>query len=66
VENVVGVAGPGVGNARAGAVASLTSASSSAVTGGLACVLAAVVLALALPPLRRWSAPGTEQPVAQT
>ena len=55
VENVVGVAGPGIGNARAGAVAGLTSASTAAVTGGLACVLVVVALAVANPALRRWS-----------
>ncbi len=53
-EYVVGVAGPGIGNARAGAVAGLTSASVAAVTGGLACTFAVVVLAATNPALRRW------------
>jgi MFS family permease len=55
VEGVVGVGGPGIGNARAGAVAALTSASTAAVTGGLACVLVVVALAVTNPALRRWS-----------
>jgi hypothetical protein len=55
VENVVGVGGPGIGNARAGAVAALTSASTAAVTGGLACALVVVALAVTNPALRRWS-----------
>jgi hypothetical protein len=53
-ENVVGVGGPGLGNARAGAIASLTSASTAAVTGGLACVLVVAALAATNPALRRW------------
>ncbi len=53
LENVVGVAGPGIGNARAGVVAGLASASAAAVTGGVACVV--VVAALATSgALRRW------------
>lgn len=54
VENVVGVGGPGIGNARAGAVAALTTASTAAVTGGLACVLVVGAVAVANPALRRW------------
>jgi hypothetical protein len=54
VENVVGVGGPGIGNARAGLVAGFTSASFSAVSGGLACVLVVAALAAASPRLRRW------------
>lgn len=54
VENVVGVAGPGLGDARAGAVAGLTSASFSATTGGLACLLAVAAVAATNPDLRRW------------
>jgi MFS family permease len=54
VENVVGVGGPGIGNARAGAVAGLTSAGTAAVTGGLACALVVVALAVTNPTLRRW------------
>jgi predicted MFS family arabinose efflux permease len=54
VEHVVGAGGPGLGNARAGAVAALTSASFAAASGGLACVLVVGVLAVADPALRRW------------
>jgi hypothetical protein len=66
VEDVVGVAGPGIGNAKAGAVAGLTSASTAAVTGGLACALAVAVLAATNPGLRRWrhqaADPGSPDP----
>lgn len=55
VESVVGVAGPGIGNARAGAVASLTSASAAAVSGGLGCALVVAALAATNPALRRWT-----------
>lgn len=68
VEHVVGAAGPGVGDARAGAVAALTSASASAVTGGLACLAVVVVLAVTSPDLRRWqhtdADTGAEAPAA--
>jgi len=56
-ENIVGVAGPGVGNARAGAVAAITSATTSALTGGLACVVAAAIIATVTPGLRQWTQP---------
>lgn len=58
VENVVGAAGPGLGNARAGVVSALTSPALAAVTGGLACVAVVTVLAVRNPILRRWSAAG--------
>ena len=60
VENVVGVAGPGIGNARAGAVSALTSPALAAVTGGLACVVVVTFLAAGNPTLRRWRAPEGE------
>lgn len=50
----VGAGGPGLGDARAGLVASLVSASAAAVSGGLACVLAVAVIAGTHPALRRW------------
>jgi MFS family permease len=53
----VGAGGPGIGDARAGLVASLTSASVSAISGGLACVLAVAVIAGSHPALRRWRRP---------
>ncbi|MGI4893908.1 MAG: MFS transporter [Janthinobacterium lividum] len=55
VENIVGVAGPGLGTARAGAVAGLTSAAASATSGGLACLLAVGVVAALTPGLRHWT-----------
>nr|WP_211176819.1 MFS transporter [Pseudonocardia acidicola] len=57
VEYAVGAGGPGLGDARAGLVASLVSASASAVSGGLACVLAVAVIAGMHPALRRWRRP---------
>jgi len=58
-ENIVGVAGPGLGNARAGAIAGLTSATTSALTGGLACVVAVACIAATTPALRQWKQPTT-------
>ena len=54
LEIAIGAGGPGLGNARAGAVADLTSATVSAVTGAVTCVLVVVAVALTHPPLRRW------------
>jgi MFS family permease len=53
-EYVVGAACPELGNARAGAVASLTSPGFSALAGGLACIAGAGVIALAMPALVRY------------
>jgi hypothetical protein len=53
----VGAGGPGLGDARAGLVAGLVSASAAAVSGGLACVLAVAVIAGTHPALRRWRRP---------
>jgi hypothetical protein len=50
----VGAGGPGLGDARAGLVAGLVSASAAAVSGGVACVLAVAVIAGTQPALRRW------------
>lgn len=50
----VGAGGPGLGDARAGLIASLASASAAAVSGGLACVLAVAVIAGTHPAMRRW------------
>lgn len=54
VEFVVGAGGPGIGDARAGAVAGLFSASTAAVGGGLACAVVVAGIAVASPALRRW------------
>jgi MFS family permease len=64
VEHVVGAGGPGLGNVRAGAVASLTSASFAAVSGGLACVLVVTALAATNPLLRRWQPGRGQEPAA--
>lgn len=62
VENIVGAAGPGLGNARAGAVASLTSPAFAAITGGLACAAVIATLAATNPALRRGEARDGETP----
>lgn len=51
-DHVIGVAGPDVGNARAGAVAGLTSASFALVSGGLLCAAGVLWIALRNRPLR--------------
>lgn len=49
VEFVVGTGGPRLGDVEAGAVAALTTPAISAVSGGVACVVGVVALALAVP-----------------
>jgi MFS family permease len=53
---VVGT-GPSLGNAEAGLLATVTSVRFSIVSGGLACIVGAGVLALLLPRYRRYEAP---------
>jgi hypothetical protein len=53
--SVVGT-GPSLGNAEAGLLAAVTSVRFSIVSGGLACILGAGVLAVALPRYRRYDA----------
>jgi MFS family permease len=55
-EYVVGAACPELGNFRAGAVASATSPVTSAVSGGLACVAGAGVIAVLIPALVHYRA----------
>ncbi len=55
-EDVVGMAGPYLGNFRAGLVAGATTAGVAAISGGLLCVLGIAAVAAATPALRR---PGT-------
>ncbi|WP_109472850.1 MFS transporter [Ornithinimicrobium cavernae] len=55
VDHVVGVAGPDVGNFRAGIVAGLTSAPVALATGGLACAAVVGWIALRNRPLRTFS-----------
>jgi MFS family permease len=50
--------GPSLGNAEAGFVASLTSIRTSIVSGGVACILGAGLLAFLLPSYRRYDARG--------
>jgi hypothetical protein len=52
--------GPSLGNAEAGFVAALTSVRTSIVSGGIACIVAAGVLALLLPRYRRYDAKEAE------
>jgi hypothetical protein len=51
VEFSVGAGGPALGNFRAGAVASLTSPTTSAVSGGLSVVAGAALIGLFIPAL---------------
>ena len=46
VEHVIGVAGPDIGNARAGAVAGLTTPAAAAIIGSLTCLVVAAWVAL--------------------
>jgi MFS transporter len=50
--------GPSLGNAEAGFVAALTSVRTSIVSGGVACIVGAGVLALLLPRYRRYRTTG--------
>lgn len=53
---VVGLAGPHLGNVRAGVVGSLTSPAVSALSGGVATVVGASLVAVAVPALARYDA----------
>jgi hypothetical protein len=53
-EQIVGQAGPDVGNMRGGLVASATSGVTAIVAGGLLCVAAVAAIAWATPSLRRF------------
>lgn len=59
VEHVIGVAGPDVGNFRGGALASVTSASTSLVIGGAMAAVGVLVVAATHPALRRYRGPST-------
>ncbi|MEV4598866.1 MFS transporter [Amycolatopsis sp. NPDC049253] len=54
-EQIVGQAGPDLGNLRAGLVAAPTSALASLVSGGLLCVAAVAAVAVTTPSLRRFA-----------
>ena len=51
-EQIVGQAGPDLGNMRAGLVADATSGAAAAVSGGLLCLAAVAAVAATTPPLR--------------
>ncbi|MEV0071607.1 MFS transporter [Amycolatopsis sp. NPDC050768] len=57
-EQIVGQAGPDLGNLRAGLVAAPTSALASLVSGGLLCVAAVAAVAVTTPSLRRFAVRG--------
>jgi hypothetical protein len=61
VEQLVGVAGPELGNVRGGLLAGLTSATASMTGGGLLCVAGVALIAATHPALRRFS-PSTPAP----
>jgi predicted MFS family arabinose efflux permease len=54
-EQIVGQAGPDVGNMRGGLVAGATSGMAALVSGGLLCVTAVVLVGATTPGLRRYS-----------
>ncbi|MGW6285406.1 MFS transporter [Streptomyces sp. NPDC055107] len=62
VEHVLGAAGPEVGNFRAGVVASATSTSISAISGGVSCVVLLVALAIMNPRVRQFRIPVSKDP----
>ncbi|MET7996364.1 MFS transporter [Amycolatopsis sp. NPDC005232] len=57
-EQIVGQAGPDLGNLRAGLVAAPTSALASLVSGGLLCMAAVAAVAVTTPSLRRFAVRG--------
>jgi predicted MFS family arabinose efflux permease len=57
LEHVVGVAGPELGNLRAGLVASATSGGAALAIGGMACVVGTVLIATFIRPLRTATTP---------
>ncbi|GLW07774.1 MFS transporter [Microtetraspora sp. NBRC 13810] len=65
-EQIVGQAGPDVGNMRGGLVAGATSGTAALVSGGLLCVAAVVAISVTAPELRRSGTAGHEEPRAGT
>ncbi|GAB3155519.1 MFS transporter [Amycolatopsis stemonae] len=61
-EQIVGQAGPDLGNVRAGLTASVTSGTAALVGGGVLCVVAVLLVGAATPGLRRFATPA---PVAR-
>jgi len=64
VEQVVGVAGPELGNVRGGLLAGLTSATVAMTGGGLLCVLGVALIAATHPALRRFTATPDDEAAA--
>ncbi|MFC8722007.1 MFS transporter [Kitasatospora sp. NPDC057198] len=62
-EQIVGQAGPNLGNLRGGLVASATSGSTALVSGGLLCVAAVALLGAGTPGLRRTRKPAPSRPL---
>ena len=62
VEQIVGVAGPELGNVRAGLLAGLTSAGFGLVVGGLLCVAGVAAIAASHPTLRGFTVTAVHQP----
>ncbi len=60
VDFVIGAGGPQLGDFRAGALASATSPTASAVGGGLATIAGAALIRLAVPALARYTPTGEE------
>jgi len=54
-EQVVGQAGPDIGNIRGGLIAGTTSGTTALVSGGLLCVAAVALVGATTPRLRRYS-----------
>jgi MFS family permease len=60
-EQIVGQAGPDVGNMRGGLIAGATSGMTALVSGGLLCVAAVALLGATTPGLRRFSVTASDQ-----
>ncbi|WP_371549002.1 MFS transporter [Streptomyces sp. NBC_00554] len=63
-EQIVGQAGPNLGNLRAGLVAGWTSGVTALVSGGVLCVLAVAAVAATTPELRGSESTGSDEPGA--
>jgi MFS family permease len=61
-EQIVGQAGPDLGNMRGGLVAGATSGMTALVSGGVLCVAAVALISAATPGLRRFPAAGSSVP----
>lgn len=66
IQTAVVTGGPRLGDAEAGLVAALAGAEASVVSGGLACVLGAVLIAWRLPGFRRYRAPSASSGIGPT